>query len=572
MPILSIGLLAERGYAQTDIAVPYDIIINEMMPDPAPQVSLPNSEYIELYNRSTKTINLLGFKIYNGTVSTELPNFILKSKSHVIIYTRKSGIDFGIYGDTLPVSKLVTLSNPNDTFYLKSSNNIIIDAAFYDLSFYQNSKKSDGGWSLERIKIGSPCSTENWIASNDLKGGTPGQRNSVATEVMDKTPPQILNAYVKDEKTLVLRFDKAMNRDLLKSSAQYQLIPEALSFKISSSNVSEPFFNSTQISLNQPLQKGVKYNLVIKNTLTDCLNNAPSKNDTVVIQLPEKPTANDLIINELLFNPEVGGSRFIEIYNRSEKVIDLINIKIADLKKQDVKTITSNFMLFPKKYVVLTEYPLYIQSRYKVKDLKKSFIKNSLPTWNDSEGNASIYSVEGSKTVVIDSFNYKKAFHNPLLANTEGVSLERLNPENATNNIANWHSSASSVGYASPAFQNSQYQATPSVSAAEKDIFTLPFKTFSPNDDGFQDYLLLLYDVDKPDFMCNIAIYDIEGRLVKKLISNELLASKSQIKWEGETDEKLKAPTGTYIIYIELISPQGEVKRLKKVCVLTDSF
>jgi flagellar hook assembly protein FlgD len=78
--------------------------------------------------------------------------------------------------------------------------------------------------------------------------------------------------------------------------------------------------------------------------------------------------------------------------------------------------------------------------------------------------------------------------------------------------------------------------------------------------------------VDKPDFICNIAIYDIEGRLVKKLIFNELLASKGQIKWEGETDEKLKAPTGTYIIYIELISPQGEVKRLKKVCVLTDSF
>ena len=77
---------------------------------------------------------------------------------------------------------------------------------------------------------------------------------------------------------------------------------------------------------------------------------------------------------------------------------------------------------------------------------------------------------------------------------------------------------------------------------------------------------------DKKGYFVNILIYDIEGRLVKRLTINELLSSEGQIKWDGETEEKLVAPVGTYIIYIELIDPDGSVKKIKKLCVLADQF
>ena len=335
------------------------------------------------------------------------------------------------------------------------------------------------------------------------------------------------------------------------------------------------FNNSLQINLTPNLKAKTLYKLTIKSTLKDCLNIPLSKNDTIKIQLPEKALRKDLIINELLMNPEVGGSRFVEIYNRSEKVIDIFDLKIANLydtMKTDVKNITTHYSLFPKSYVALTESPLYIQNRYKAAIYKKGIIKNRLPTWSDAIGNATLYGVDGSKTLIIDLFNYNKSFHNPLLPNTEGVSLERINPNDSTNNAANWHSAAASVLYATPAYQNSQLSLNPSVLSNNDEIFTLVNKTFSPNDDGFQDYLLMQYSIDKKGYFVNIFIYDIDGRMVKRLTINELLTTEGQIKWDGETDERLVAPVGTYIIYIELIDPDGGVKKFKKLCVLADKF
>ena len=571
--ILSIMLFLVRGSAQTQTVEPYDILISEFMADPTPVEHLPNAEYIELYNRSKKNISLKDFKLVNGSVVTDLPDSILKSNKYFIIYTRKSTVNFGIYGDTLPVTKLITLSNPGDTFFLKSPDNRVIDAASYDLSYYQNSNKAQGGWSMERININAPCLANNWIATTNLNGGTPGQKNSVYQDLIDKTPPQVLSSYTKDNNTIVLNFDKSLNRDSAKMPIHYQLDNN---LRIQSIKMLDTLLsNIVQINLKDTLKKYPLYKLILKTSLKDCQGNPLSKEDTIKIQLPEKALRNDLIINELLMNPEVGGSRFVEIYNRSEKVIDLYDLKIANLydtMKTDVKPITSHYSLFPKSYVALTESPLYIQNRYKAVMYKKGIIKNRLPTWGDAFGNATIYGFEGTKPVIIDSFNYNKSFHNPLLTNTEGVSLERINPNDSTNNAANWHSAAATVLYATPAYQNSQSNLNPSVLGNNEEIFTLINKTFSPNDDGFQDYLLMHYSVDKKGYLANIFIYDMEGKLVKRLAINELLSKEGQIKWDGETEEKLVAPVGTYIIYIELIDPDGGVKKIKKLCVLADKF
>jgi hypothetical protein len=568
---LAFCLFILRGplFAQS-IAAPYDILINEFMADPLPlaniTISLPNSEFIELYNRTTKTFNLKDFKIYNGTVSTVLPAFTLKPNSYVVIYTQKTGIDFAIK-DTLPVTKLVTLSNPNDTFHLVSPEGRVIDAASYDLSFYQSSKKADGGWTLERTSPNAPCNPMAWTASEDLRGGTPGRRNSVALDSVDRQPPEIERYYMKNDQTIVLLFNKSLDLTLAEQALQYSF---SENIKVSSANCLSPMFQIVQLKLGTTLLPKTSYQLLVKKTLKDCQGNPLSKIDTLRIQLPEKMVTNDLIINEILTNPETGGSRFVELYNRSEKVVDIASLKIGDKSKNDIKIITSNFLLFPRQYVALSEVPTYIQKRYNALGFRKQMIKNKLPTWDEKAGNVILYFVDGTKLIVLDSFNYAQSWHNPLIANTDGVSLEKINPNLPSKQASSWQSAAQTRGFATPAQENSQFLPidTPSVSRVSKNVFQLEKKTFSPDGDGFEDFLLLNYQLDKAGYVASIRIFDDKGRLVKTLVNNELLETEGSLKWAGDTSEGLKTRLGIYVVAIELTSPTGKVENMKLACVV----
>jgi hypothetical protein len=278
------------------------------------------------------------------------------------------------------------------------------------------------------------------------------------------------------------------------------------------------------------------------------------------INLKAQIMPKDLIINELLIDPEPYGARFIEIFNRSDNKINMVNIKIADALKKDVKTISTPYILLPKQYVVITDDPVYIQNRYNVKQYSTLIIKNKLPTWATDKGKIVVY----YNNLSLDSFSYDKSMHNPLLADTEGVSLERISPDNETNSKSSWHSAAANRGYATPAYQNSQYNDTPSVSNAQKDFFSFQNTHFSPDDDGFEDSLLVNYNLNKIGYLANIYIFDIKGSLLKTLKMNELLSVSGTMSWDGVLSEGVKAPSGIYILYIELAHPEGYINKLKK--------
>jgi hypothetical protein len=550
---------------------PFDILINEFMPDPSPPVGLPNTEYIELYNRSSNSINLKEFKLFNGSVSTELPDSILKPKHFIIIHGEKKDTIFSKLGNTIRVEKLITLSNSGDIFYLVSPNKTIIDAVYYDLSFYQDLKKASGGWALERVDTADYCFIQNWAASIDSSGGTPGERNSILKQdsvqkrKRVQSPLEVTSIFVKNSKEINVSFNKKMNKYAALDYSSYEVINLANNTKVLITNklkFLDSLENRVSIPLSTTLKDSTRYKFVIKNTVNDCKNNPLSKTDDFEIQLPEKPMRDSLIINEVLFDPKTGGSRFIELYNRSKtKVFDVGDLTIGNSNK----SVTVNYLLFPNKYVVLTPDPHYIKTHYKVdSQYHKAIIKNNLPTWANDKGEVILR--QGS--TIIDSFFYTKTFHNPLLTRAEGVSLERIFQDKPSISASNWQSAAESKGFATPAYQNSQHR-LPSLDGLENTSLRIETPVFSPDGDGFQDVFLMQYKMAKEGFVATWIIYDYNGRLVKKLKINELLALEGQVKWEGDTDEGLPALSGTYIFYAELKHPTGESKRWKKAFVLT---
>ncbi|MEJ7674168.1 MAG: lamin tail domain-containing protein [Chitinophagaceae bacterium] len=153
-------------------------MIDEIMADPTPQVGLPNNEWIELKNTSSVAINLQGFRLYDLTgQSGAMPSYILKPDSFVIVCSASSVVAMLAFGPTISVTSFPSLDNNGDLLSLISSQGRVINTVNYNISWYQNELKKDGGWTLEMIDTKNPCSGfTNWKASVDTKGGTPGKK------------------------------------------------------------------------------------------------------------------------------------------------------------------------------------------------------------------------------------------------------------------------------------------------------------------------------------------------------------------------------------------------------------
>ena len=57
----------------------------------------------------------------------------------------------------------------------------------------------------------------------------------------------------------------------------------------------------------------------------------------------------------------------------------------------------------------------------------------------------------------IDDFGYDDEMHFALLSTKEGVSLERINFDRPSIDKSNWHSASELAGFATPAYENSQF-------------------------------------------------------------------------------------------------------------------
>jgi hypothetical protein len=571
-------------YFEAGAATHYDIIINEIMADPNPPVGLPETEYVELYNRSNKIFNLENFTFTDASsVVSSLPFFILRPGEHVIIYNAADP-SLTSFGNALPVSPFPDL-NTSDELLLADPTGEIIDAVAYELFWYQNADKDDGGWSLERANPERPCEGfSNWRACENLLGGTPATRNSILETGPDQQAPDALRAFPLDSLTVRVYFSEGMNDTSTLNPNNYSITG---GLSVVNSILELPFYNSVVLTLDQPLVLGNTYTVTMNTRITDCLGNPIALKNTARFALPEPIVEGDLILNEILFNPVVGGEDFIELYNNSDKVLNAADLVVSNAVVEDgnlantttlqTRPIDVDWLIFPKEYVVLTEEANQVRTQYTTLN-PEYFVENDLPTFADKEGSVFLYAAYDSAYLdqfgnpqiaylvkVLDQFDYEEDFHSPLIDDKNGVSLERIDQTAPTNDANNWHSAASTVGYATPTYQNSVFLTN---DIAGSDLIQLPVETLSPDADGYQDFLLINYNVDDIGYVANIDIYDATGRLIRNLVNGELLDREGSLQWDGTDNNGQKARVGIHLLTIELFNPNGTVQRFKKTCIV----
>ena len=181
-------IIPEDDLDESVIADTRDIIINEIMPEEF----LVGSEYIELYNRSNRTISLTNLVIAvrrtDGSLYTHYPLSSIKETisldSYVVLTKDMLGVtDFYFTPENLLIYelKLPTLNNNGASLVLfRKSDGIIIDEVSYDTKWHSSSIKSKKGVALERIDPdGESQDPSNWSSATvDVGYGTPGYKNS----------------------------------------------------------------------------------------------------------------------------------------------------------------------------------------------------------------------------------------------------------------------------------------------------------------------------------------------------------------------------------------------------------
>ena len=570
-------------YLETAEASHYDIIINEFLPDPTPSVGLPEIEFVELYNRSNKNINLEGFVFSDGTSSSEaiFPFYILKPAEYLIIYKRGT-LGFQGLSIQLSFSTFPDLNVTEDDLTLYNRNRIEIDAISYESNWYATSSKAEGGWTLERINPNRPCEgRENWsesVAQPPLFstiGGTPGAVNSVVQNEADLQSPSIITAYpfaafnAFNGDTIRLFFSEAMGDS---SSVRINNYDIDNGITVVEAWLEGPRYNSVCIITDLALQVGTTYTLTLSNGLTDCVGNSIALNNQIRFAKPEQINPGDLIINEILFNPVSYGEDYIELVNKSNKVLNLGDLWISNANAQsllDANDIKTDYLVFPNQYVVLTDNPVQVYNQYQTQrtvqpDLNK-MIKFDLPSFDDDQGTLVIYTAYQNTAVFIDSFTYSEDLHSALLDILDGVSLERINQNLPTNAKDNWHSAAAAVAYGTPTYINSS---AVEFQGSGDPFIQIPNLSFSPDGDAYEDFLVIEYKTDSPGYFASMDIYDAHGRFVVNLLQNELLMQEGIVQWEGLNQKGERALTGPYILVTELLKPDGQKKVYKNTFVV----
>lgn len=546
------------SYYEIEDAEVGDIVINEIMADPNPSVALPEYEYIELYNRSNKIIDLSSLYFVVGSAEKPLPDYNFLPGAYLILCVDDAEAAFTSYGDVVALSNFGTLTNSGTRVAMEKPDGTIINEVNYSSSWYQDADKDDGGWSLELVNPEGPYDCGgNWIASQDIYGGTPSAANSVLGEVLDISGPIMLRAVPLSENELSVVFNEAIDPSTINDFNNYEILngPGIEQVLIEGEN------DGVLLLLDGDLQENTIYTLTLGSGITDCLGNAMLSGNQIAFGLSSEIESGDIIINEILFDPYSGGNDFVELYNRTEKVLDLNGLKIGNAYKNTAEDITASYLLLPNEYVVLSENIDAVKSDYIVPYPQK-MLETELPGFDNDAGNVSL--VNGVE--VIDSFGYSAKMHFSLLSDKEGVSLERINPNVESWNDDNWHSAAATVGFATPTYQNSQYIDLGEI--PESNIFNIPNTTFSPDGDGEEDVLVMNYEVTQTGYSVNLIIFDAMGRQVTQLASNIPMGTAGLFKWDGTDAEGLKVRMGIYVVWAEIFHPDGDVEYFKESCVL----
>ena len=536
------------------------LLITEVMADPSPAVGLPEVEYVELFNASDQLLSTQGLRFSDASTTVVLPATFLAPQEHALLADASDRAALSSYGRTIAVKSFPSLNSSDDSLRLTNEQGREIFALAYADDWYNDAEKRGGGWSLEMVDPQRPCGErDNWTASVDPAGGTPGRPNSVQQANPDRFGPQVIRAVAVSDTVVQVLFNERLDKGSVESAK----------ITLSDGRLAQSAHwlagqKGVAVTVNKSLQTGITYSVAVQG-VADCSGNLMNEaHATTTFVLPEMAVPGDILLSELLVHPRSGGEKFIELYNHSSKSIDLKGWWLANLDGDSLvnpKVIASDhYVLAPGTYVALTEDPATLRADYPAAVDERLHKVATLPSLPADQGTVLLLNPAQTQ---MQRFEYSADFHHPLLVNTQGVSLERITWDGPENAATVWQSAAQTANYATPGYRNSQHVENPEVTA-----LTVDPPVFAPGHAGHADFTRIHYRFGSTRTVANVTVYDAQGRKVRDLARNLTLAEEGFLVWDGTADDQQRVGIGYYLIFFETFDTQGQVTVLKEKVVV----
>ena len=541
-----------------------DLVISELMCNPSGANNLPAVEYVELYNNSNKYLTTKSLTLSDPTSTGIFSNDTICPHCYVIFTSAAGKLQLEANGiDAKVISGFPTLNNDGDELVLKDSSNVL-DVLNYNSTFYHDEFKSQGGWSLEKIQLDYMCTNvNNWNASCDARGGSPGFANCSNNFFIDSDYPMVQSVFVVDSNHVSVVFNEEINSDSLSINdfiIDEQINPLAI-------DTDEKYTSKITLQVNLLLLPNEIHYLQL-NDIIDCNGNRMLRDSKYKFGVGASPIKGDLIINEIMFNPNDNCVDFVELYNKSDEIISLKNCSCCRRNsttnqiEYNSKITTENLVVMPNDYLVLANTEDYFYQCYPTAQIIKTMYYQ-LPSMNDDKG--SILILNESATI-IDELNYSDDQHSQLLIANEGVSLERINAETSTSNHKNWTSASFLSGYATPTLKNSQ-----SIDGiVDEAMISITPSVISPDNDGFDDHALIEINTDNAGSWTSVFVLDVNGNKIKQLLNADIIGTNDKIIWDGTDNANRVVQSGIYIISAAIINQYGDVKNYRNPIVIAE--
>ncbi len=337
----------------------------------------------------------------------------------------------------------------------------------------------------------------------------------------------------------------------------------------SSQNVSEEK-TSVLLSFDYEFEKGKIYRLEITG-LKDLAGN-PLLETSKFIGIVEFIAISDLIINEIMFEDSENSLEYIEIYNTSDKVLDVSGLVFTTRKSDSIlnsgNKIPPKTLLLPGQYLALCENADSVKNYHQVP--AESYVISC--GWSSlNNESATVVLCNSAKDTIYDELTYSAKWHHPLVKNPKGVAIEKINPLLPTQNPESWHSASSETHYGTPGYKNSQFREILPESTVEKNVWLEP-EAFSPDNDGTNDVCIIKYKTNSSSYVANAMILNPNGNKVYTVVSSGLLSSEGFFIWDGKTDAGKNVNSGIYILYFEIFNPTNGKRDLIKLPVVVSSL